>query len=123
MQAAAQLHVVHAVNLADYPIDPDRPDWDEQARRTLGEERAAVAAVLGDHRTGWTYQARHGGPARLLVAVADEHGALMIIVGSRGEGWRVVLERLLAPSASHRLIRRCQRPVLVVSRPLDESGT
>jgi nucleotide-binding universal stress UspA family protein len=114
---SAQLHVVHAIDLDDYPIDPESADWDDQARLVLAGERAVVASVLGEHSTGWTYQAGHGDPATFLVAVADEHDAIMIIVGSRGEGWRVSLERLLSPSVSHRLINDCQRPVLVVSHP------
>ena len=39
----AELHVVHAVDLTDYPIDPDGFDWEQRARDALDEERAAVA--------------------------------------------------------------------------------
>jgi len=31
----AVLSVIHAIDLADYPIDPDSPDWEEHCERTL----------------------------------------------------------------------------------------
>jgi len=113
----AQLQVVHAINLADYPVDPDSSDWEDQTRQILAGERAEVTAALRNHTSGWAYHAQHGDPARLLVEVADEHDALMIIVGSRGEGGRQWLERLFDPSVSHRVIREGRRPILVVSHP------
>lgn len=118
---SAHLHVVHAVNLSDYPVDPELDDWGERANETLAEERVEVAKALSDHAFGWTYHGGHGDPAKLLMNVADEHDALMIIVGSRGEGWRLILERLLDPPVSHRLIQHAHRPVLVVSHPLVHS--
>jgi nucleotide-binding universal stress UspA family protein len=110
----AQLHVVHAVVLDDYPIDPDGADWEEQGERTLTEERHDVEAAL--MRTGlpWTYQACRGSPARALATAAEEHDALMIIVGTRGEGLRAALSRLSKPSVSHALIEHQHHPVLVV---------
>jgi nucleotide-binding universal stress UspA family protein len=117
----AQLQVVHAVDVSDYPLDPDSFDWEQRARQALDEERVAVSAALDHHIAGWSYRAGYGDPAELLVAVAEETDALMIIVGSRGEGWKAALDRLLAPSVSHRVIQRCRRPVLVVSHPVTVS--
>jgi len=74
-----------------------------------------LRAALAAHRGGWTYQTGRGDPARLLISVADEHDALMIVVGSRGEGLHVFVERLISPSVAHRLIEHSRRPVLVVS--------
>jgi nucleotide-binding universal stress UspA family protein len=62
----------------------------------------------------WTYEARHGDPAKVLCTAADEHDALLIVVGSRGEGLRRALGRLMDPSISHGVIQRQHRPVLVV---------
>jgi len=115
----AQLQVVHAVDVSDYPVDPDSFDWEQRARQALDEERVAVSAALSHQMAGWSYRAGYGDPAELLVAVAEETDALMIIVGSRGEGWRAALDRLLSPSVSHRVIQRCHRPVLVVSHPTE----
>lgn len=110
----ADLHVVHGVDLFDYPVDPDAADWEQQARRALDEQRRQVEAALVDFPMGWTYQAGHGNPARLIAAVAEETDALMIIVGSHGEGAGATIERLLAGSVSRTVLRRQHRPVLIV---------
>lgn len=114
----AHVHVVHARNVDDYPIDPDAADWESQAAENLVEERLAAVEALRNHAYGWTYHAARGDPANALISVADEHDALMIVVGSRGEGWRLRVERLIEPAVSHRLIEHAHRPVLVVSHPL-----
>jgi nucleotide-binding universal stress UspA family protein len=111
---SAFLHVVHAIDLRDYPIDPDIPDWEEKASATLAEERNIATELLRHYVWGWNYLAGRGDPARLLMSVADEHDALMIVVGSRGEGLHVLGERLISPAVSHRLIDRSKHSVLVV---------
>ena len=112
----AALHVVHVVDLSDYPIDPDSPRWEEQAQQTLAAEQRDVETALADLPGSWTYHAAHGDPVALLRQVADGYDALMFIVGSRGEGVGSVASRLLGtrPSVSHRLIARSHRPVLVI---------
>ncbi len=110
----ADLHVVHGVDLFDYPVDPDAADWEQQARRSLDAQRRRVEAALADAPLGWTYQAAHGDPARLIAGVAEETDALMIVVGSHGEGPGATFERLLAGSVSRTVLRRQHRPVLVV---------
>lgn len=117
----AHLHVVHARDLGDAAVDPDSRDWEEDARHALTTQRALVRAALSGHESGWTYHAGRGDPAELLTRVATEHDALMIVVGSRGEGWHVVVERLVSPAVSHRLIEHAGRPVLVVG-PRQEQG-
>jgi nucleotide-binding universal stress UspA family protein len=113
---SAFLHVVHAIDLQDYPIDPDTRDFEEKAAAMLAEERRVASELLRPYLWGWTYLAGHGDPASLLMRVANEHEALMIVVGSRGEGLHVLVERLISPAVSHRLIERSRRPVLVVNR-------
>jgi nucleotide-binding universal stress UspA family protein len=113
----AHLHVVHAVDLGDYPIDPDAADWEEQAERALAKEHDQVRTALAAAPAGWTYHASRGDPVGLLAAVADEHSALMIIVGTRGEGFVPMIERMLGRSVSHGVIHRQHRPVLVVPSP------
>jgi nucleotide-binding universal stress UspA family protein len=110
----AQLHVVHAVALDDYPIDPDASDWEERGEQTLVEERHQVEAALTRTGLPWTYRSCRGNPVRALAAAADERDALMIVVGTRGEGLRAILSRLIQPSVSHALIEHQHRPVLVV---------
>jgi nucleotide-binding universal stress UspA family protein len=111
----AELHVVHAIDLTDYPIDPERADWDALASDALADEHRAVADALAGTATGWTYHAARGNPVRLLTHVADEQDALMIVVGSRGHTTADVLTRLLEGSVTHGLTgRRQHRPVLLV---------
>lgn len=119
----AALHVVHVVDLSDYPIDPDSPDWERDAQATLAAEQATVETALADLGTSWTYHAAHGDPVALLRQVADTHDALMVVVGSRGEGAATVLSRLLEPSVSHGLIARTHRPVLVVPPAARDADT
>jgi len=113
----AHLHVVHVTDLADYPIDPDLPDWEAEAEMNLDEQRRQVTGALRDQPDGWTYHARRGSAVTVLAKVADEHDALMIVVGTRGEGAGAVVQRLLRASVSHGLIRQQLRPVLIVSAP------
>lgn len=116
MRLGAALHVVHVVDLSDYPIDPDSPDWEQQARKTLAAEQHDVESALADSPGSWTYHAAHGDPVALLRQVADSYDALMFVVGSRGERAGSVISRLLGtrPSVSHGLIAYSHRPVLVI---------
>ena len=113
----AQLHVVHVVDLGDYPIDPDRSDWEEQGKKLLAREREAVRTVLSTFNGRWTYHAWHGDPARLLVTVADEFDALMIVIGAPRDGVGAAISHLIQRSVTTGLTgHRGHRPVLVVPR-------
>lgn len=110
----ARLHVVHVITLHDYPTDPDTADWEEQARHELAQQHNHVARTLADRGVDWDYETRQGDPGDELCRAADEHDALLIVVGTRGEGLRVVIPRLIEPSVSHAVIHHQQRPVLIV---------
>ena len=110
----AVVHVVHAISLDDYPVDPDADDWEAQAARVLQSQRAEVEVALTGVVPGWSYHAARGDPVHLLAVVAEEYDALMIIVGTRGTGTGAALGRLLHRSVSRGLIGRQRRPVLVV---------
>ncbi|WP_051579753.1 universal stress protein [Pseudonocardia acaciae] len=114
---AARLWVVHVACLEDYPVDPDAADWEERARDELAEHRDHVARLLAGRGVGWDYETRRGDPADELCRVADEHDALLIAVGTRGEGLRTVIPRLFEPSVSHAVIHYQHRPVLVIPPP------
>lgn len=111
----AELRVVHAVDLSDYPVDPDVDDWEEQATRALEEESRTVSTTLADYPYGWSYRSVRAEPVEALNQVAQEVNATMIVLGVRPNGWRHRLERLASPSVVQRLISHGQAPVLVVS--------
>lgn len=113
----AHLHVVHGVTLGDYPVDPDASDWEEQAERTLAKQHEQVRTALIGCPQQWSYRVARSDPVSLISSVAEENDALMIIVGTRGQGVGPTIERLIAGSVSHGLIRRQDRPVLIVRTP------
>ncbi len=110
----ARLHVVHVIDLNDYPVNVDAPDWEERGAAALAAEQRRVERLLAGAPVPWTYATRHGDPVKVLCTAADEHDALLIVVGTRGEGLRRALGRLMDPSISHGVIQRQHRPVLVV---------
>ncbi len=124
VRLGAHLHAVHVVDLNDYPVDPELPGWEAEADETLSRERHEVETELGQYRCAWTYHAARGEPVSALTGVADACDALMIVVGTRGEGLSGWIQRLLTASVSHGLIRRQGRPVLVVprQRPTDPAA-
>lgn len=81
----ARLHIVHVVDLLDYPVDPDSSDWEERGRIALDVEHERVEALMAGARVDWTYYPERGEPVRAITAIADRHDALMIVVGTRGE--------------------------------------
>jgi nucleotide-binding universal stress UspA family protein len=52
-----------------------------------------------------------GGPAHAIAKIADEAGADLIVVGTRGES---PLTRLLLGSVTQRLLHIAEQPVLVI---------
>jgi nucleotide-binding universal stress UspA family protein len=73
-------------------------DVDRLAREVGGPARQRTDARLGD-------------PAQQLLAVADEHDAAYVVVGSRSLG---PIRSLLSQSVSDAVLRQCRRPVVVV---------
>lgn len=114
----ARLHVVHTICPDPYLL-ADGYAWDRVAPSDalVAEERRHVENLLAETSLPWSYEARHGDPATELARAAAAQDALMIIVGTRGEGLRRALARLVDPSVSHAVIGRQHRPVLVVPLP------
>jgi nucleotide-binding universal stress UspA family protein len=113
----AFVHVVHAVSLDDYPVDPDADDWEEQLAGVLEDHRRTVGSLLAGVARGWTYQAERGNAVELVAGAAEAHDALMIVLGTRRGGLGQPIDRLLHPSIPAQVIRRQHRPVLVVPLP------
>lgn len=106
----AALYVVHVVDIRDYPIDPDSPDWEGRAQETIAGERASASRTLVGRELTWSFSVLSGDPAAGLARVAGGVDALMIVVGTRVRRWRGPLTYLPGSSVSRRLAKRAQRP-------------
>ena len=109
----AELHVVHAIDLSDYPVDPDRADWEEYARERLASQRENIDAVMSNF-SGLGFVHIHRGDAFVVLCqIANQYDAAMIVIGSRTGGLARV-ERFAALSVVGKLLNHPGRPVLVV---------
>lgn len=113
---STDLRVVHAVDLRDYPVDPDMADFEEQGQARLDEERRHVAAVLSGRGPSWSYIQARGNPASLLIAAAQDANTRMIVIGGHTPGIGGLIHRLLSPAVLRRLMKKSLYPVLVVTR-------
>jgi nucleotide-binding universal stress UspA family protein len=93
--------------IADIP-PPRQEELDEEARRLLD---AQVKQIEADGSTVAQAHLRVGRPDEQIVALAEEIGAGLIVMGSRGLGR---LRRLLMGSVSDSVVRHAHCPVLIV---------
>ena len=110
----SELHVVHvlASPLATHDPSSFEPDvWarlEQRERRTLedvvGKIEASGVEVEGSHL-------KVGRPDAEIVALAEEIGAGLIVMGARGVGG---IRRALTGSVSDSVVRHAHCPVLVV---------
>jgi nucleotide-binding universal stress UspA family protein len=121
------LHVVHVFGIIPwYPIysegtdldetDQEEPQVQEDLQRT-SERRARElldAEVEKLRSVGGTVAQAHlreGGPAQEIVGLAEEVGAGLIVMGSRGRGG---MRRALMGSVSDSVVKHAHCPILVV---------
>ena len=90
---------------------------EEFERRSEQRGREVLDAEVGRARSaGGTVEQAHlamGEPAREIVHLADDLGAGLIVVGSRGRGG---MRRVLMGSVSDAVVRHAHCPVMVVRR-------
>ncbi|WP_278262327.1 universal stress protein [Nocardia sp. AG03] len=110
----AHLHVVHAVDIDDLPVDPDSPDFEDRVHATVIAERDRACALLSTLPGNWTYQSAPGDPTQLLLAIADTAEVEMIVLGAPRHGMMSLLERLMGESVAARVIHHAHRPVTLV---------
>ena len=114
--SGSELHLVYVKPLPVTPPYPEVLDWREdleraerEARRLLDEQVTKVeeagGAVDGIHLR------EERPPAEEIVALAEELGADLIVVGRRDRGQ---IRRALAGSVSDSVVRHARCPVLVV---------
>jgi len=120
-KTGSELHLVYVghIPLVAYEspgattLDPDllgrMQEGAEQEARTMLEELVQRVGKTGGEVAG--VHARLGRPDAQIVGVADELGAGLIVLGSRGLG---PLRRALMGSVSDSVVRHAHCPVLVV---------
>ena len=107
----AEVHVLHVWNLEVKAIEGR---WDVESRSEAQELVSDYAADLADAGLEVTTGVGNGTGvqiAREIARVADEFGAGLIAMGSRG---RSDLGGILLGSVSHQVVSRTHRPVLIV---------
>ena len=128
-KTASELHLVHVFGIAPwYPVYPEAttPEWvaqeeknpmlEEDLQRT-SEQRAREildTEVEKARSAGSTVAQAHlkeGGVAAEIVTLAEDIGAGLIVMGSRGRGG---IRRALMGSVSDSVVRHAHCPVLVV---------
>jgi nucleotide-binding universal stress UspA family protein len=123
-KTGSELHVVHVFGITPVgpPVYPEATDLqgealEAQAEERISEQRAreVLDAEVGKVRSaGGTLVEAHlieGRIAPEIVALAEEIGAGLIVLGSRGRGG---IGRALMGSVSDAVVRHAHCPVLVV---------
>jgi nucleotide-binding universal stress UspA family protein len=121
----SELHVVHVYGVAPiYPLYPEATDpggveLEDPVLEGLSEQRArevldaTVEKVRSAGATVAQAHLREGGVPHEIVALAEDLGVGLVVVGSRGQGG---IRRALMGSVSDAVVRHAHCPVLVVRR-------
>ena len=106
-KVGAELHVVHAWQSVPHPVI-DADYYEEGAKRLLEEQTEVVSGF------GVAVSEAHlvmGPPVDAILDLAEEIGADLLVVGSRGHG---TFGRLILGSVSEGVVHHATRPVLVM---------
>ena len=108
----ATVIAVHAFEPLDH-LDEVQPGIDFTDVRNAIEDRLRNewCRPLSESTVDMQAVVREGRPADVIVAVAREVDADLIVVGARRLGW---LRELTLGSPSHRVLHEAQRPVTVI---------
>ena len=106
--------LLHVIDLADYPADPEAAGWESASAELLLAQRREAERLLAGTGVEWNYRIVQDDPAQALTQVAQELDALFIVVGASGRG---LAQRLWHGSVPQMLVRRQCKPVLVVPAP------
>jgi nucleotide-binding universal stress UspA family protein len=120
---SSKLHVVHVGPVTPIPYYPDIPEGTEPAQVEREAEKLLDEQVEHIEAAGGSVTQSHlrmGGADEEIVALGEEMGAGLIIVGSRGRGR---LRRALMGSVSDSVVRHAHCPVMVVRGAKDRERT
>jgi nucleotide-binding universal stress UspA family protein len=120
---SSDLHVVHVGPVTVIPYYPDIPEGTEPARVEREAEKLLDEQVERIEAAGGSVTQSHlrmGGADEEIVALGEEVGAGLIVVGSRGRGQ---LRRALMGSVSDSVVRHAHCPVMVVRGARDRERT
>ena len=99
------------------------PTFDDQeirqAASQLADEGAAAARAAGLDATSDVSESSYEGIAHEILAMADRHGASLIVLGARGLS---AFKSMLLGSVSHSVAQRSHRPVLIVPPATHAAG-
>ena len=128
-KSASELHVIHVGPSVDYdgvgeplvtdifaPTEEQIKELNEELQQLLDAQVEQIEAAGG---TVWQAHLRMGRPDAQIIALAEEIGAGLIVVGSRGLGG---IRRALMGSISGSVVRHAHCPVLVVRKEGTVSG-
>ncbi len=119
----AQIHLVHCFTIPQlsYPGTGMSVghEFTQAAEKALREEGTQIlersAAIVAPWCTQIFQHLEQGDPASVILSLAKEHSAGLIIIGSRGLGG--FREHMLG-SVSHRVVHQAKCPTLVIQSPL-----
>lgn len=113
--SGARVVAVHSLGLLDRLRPDDEPVASSSHRDEIGEAlRTVWCAPLLDAGVEHTCELRDGNPVTVLLATADEVGADLIVVGSRGLGG---FPELLLGSTSTQVAQHASVPVTIIPAP------
>jgi nucleotide-binding universal stress UspA family protein len=107
----AELTAVHAFGLLESVATEPGTTTEDRRRATEHRFTTEWSAVLDDRNVRAKRVLRDGDPVSVLLRVADETDAQLVVVGSRGLGARP--ELLLGSTSSH-VAQRSRRPVVII---------
>lgn len=104
----AKLYVLHSVFVGvDFPLEPYGPVSQEPAKRKLDE--IAREHLYG--RVQYEVLVRAGKPAEIVIKVANELDADLVVMATHG---RAAIQHLFLGSVAEQVIRESTRPVLTL---------
>jgi nucleotide-binding universal stress UspA family protein len=109
----AEVVAVHAFGLLEHLLGPERATPQTQRDEIRNRFETDWCAPLNRAGVECRRQLRDGSPVEVLLAVAEDEDADLIVLGSRGLG---VYPEVLLGSTSTQVAQNATRPVTIVPR-------